>query len=253
MAVHYEESEKIVTITIDRPDALNSIDPLTAREFSDALIKFRDSPDAWVGIITACGDRAFCAGADLKTMVPAIADGSFVIPPLITRGLDIWKPIIAAINGMALGGGMEIAMACDIIIAAENATFQQPEVKWAVMAGWGATQRLPRFVSRAKAAEMLLMGNAIDANEAYRIGLVNKVVPLEQLMPTAREWAAKICKSGPLAVRATKEAMLRGFDMGFEDGLLLEKNLAERMLTTEDYEEGLRAFNEKRKPQYKAK
>jgi len=253
MPVLYEESDKIATITIDRPQALNSFDPQTVKEFSEALISFRDSPDAWVGIITGSGKKAFSAGADLKALIPVMGEKTFVMPPMIMRGLEIWKPLIAAINGMALGGGLEIAMACDIRIAAENATFGQPEVRWGLMPGWGGTQRLPRFIPRAKAAELLLMGNTIDANEAYRIGLVNKVVPFDELMPTAREWAAKICENGPLAVRAAKEAMIRGLNMSLEDGLYLEKYLFDYLTGTEDFKEGVSAFAEKRKPQYKAK
>jgi len=251
--VLYDKNDTIATITINRPEAFNSIDPSTAKELSDVLIEFRDDPDVLVGIITGSGKKAFCAGADMRTMIPALADRSYVLPQMIMRGLNIWKPMIAAINGMALGGGMELAMSCDIRIAAENATFGQPEVKWALMPGWGGTQRLPRLVPMAKAAELLLMGNTIDANEAYRIGLINKVVPAETLIDTASEWAAKICENGPLAVRATKEAMIRGINMSLDDGLRFEKLLFDGILTTEDSKEGTSAFAEKRKPQYRAK
>lgn len=253
MPVLYEKSENIAIITINRPEAFNSIDPETAKDLSDVLIQFRDDPDALVGIITGAGKKAFSAGADIRNMIPALADRGYELPPLITRGLNIWKPIIAAINGMALGGGMEIAMACDIRIAVENATFGQPEVKLAVIPGWGGTQRLPRLVPMAKAAELLLMGNTIDANEAYRIGLINKIVPADELMTTAKEWAAKICANGPLAVRASKEAMIRGVNMSLDDALHLEKFLFDNILTTEDSKEGTSAFIEKRKPQFKLK
>ena len=251
MLVLYEKNGKIATITLNRPDAFNSVNPDLVQEFSDTMIKFRDDPDVLVGIITGAGKKAFCAGADIKTMIPKLADRKYILPPLIMRGLNIWKPMIAAINGMALGGGMEIVLSCDIRIAAENATFGQPEVKWAFTPGWGGTQRLPRLVPLAKAAELILMGNTIDANEAYRIGLVNKIVPQDELMKTAQEWAARICENGPLAVRAAKEAMLRGLNMNLEDGLYLEKSLFDGTLTTEDAKEGVRAFGEKRKPQYK--
>ncbi len=142
-------------------------------------------------------------------------------------------------------------LACDIRIAAENATFGSPEVRWSIIPGWGATQRLPRMIPYAKAAELILMGTPIDATEAYRLGLVNKVVPLPELLPTAREWAAKICENGPLGVRAAKEAMIRGAGMTLEDGLRLEQVFLDLLSTTEDAAEGPRAFAEKRKPVYK--
>ncbi len=251
--VLYEKSYRIVTITFNDPKGFHSMSPELFQEFSEALIQFRDDPDALVAIVTGAGKRAFCAGADVKSMIPALRDHSYVLPPLITRGLKIMKPIIAAVNGLALGGGMEIAMACDMRIAADSAKFGQPEVNLGIMAGWGGTQRLPRLVGPGKAAEMLLTAENIDAEEAYRIGLVNKVVPLDELMSTAREWAEKICQKGPLGVQATKEAIIRGLNMNLEDGLYLEKALFDNTLTTEDSFEGIAAFTEKRAAQYKQK
>lgn len=251
MLVLYEKSDQVATITINRPEAFNSISPEVLQEFSETLIRFRDDSDVLVGIITGAGKRAFSAGADIRTMIPKLTDRAYVQPPTIMRGMEIWKPLIAAVNGMALGGGMEIAMSCDIRIAAENASFGQPEVKWAFIPGWGGTQRLTRLVTRAKAAELILMGNTIDAAEAYRIGLVNKVVPQDELLTTAREWATRICENGPIAVRAAKEAMVRGFNMNLEDGLYLEKYIFDNALASRDAQEGMRAFAEKRKPQYK--
>ena len=253
MALRYEQEGKIAIITFDRPEALNAIDPETCLEFSNACINFRDDPDAWVAIITGAGDRAFCVGVDLKKLMPAFVDKSFQMPPQIFRGLDIWKPLIAAVNGAAFGGGLEIAMACDIRIAAENATFGQPEARVGVLAGWGGSQRLPRLIPNAKAAEMLFMGTPIDANEAYRLGLVNKVVPLAELLPTAKEWAAKMCDNGPLGVRAMKEAMIRGMGMTLEEGLRIEELVGNGVLASEDCKEGLKAFVEKRKPEFKGR
>ncbi len=253
MALHYEKEGKIVVITLDRPEALNAMDPETCVAFSNAFINFRDDPDAWVAIITGAGDRAFCVGVDLKKLMPVLANKSFQMPPAIFRGLDIWKPVIAAINGAALGGGLEIAMACDIRIAAENATFGQPEARWGVLAGWGGTQRLPRLIPRAKAAEILFLGNIIDATEAYRLGLVNKVVPPAELLPTAKQWAAQICDNGPLGIRAMKEAMIRGTDMTLEEGLRLEALVGNAVLASEDLREGLEAFAAKRKPEFKGR
>jgi E-phenylitaconyl-CoA hydratase len=252
MGLLYEKEDKIVTITLNRPEALNALDPETCMEFSSAVIKFRDDPEALVAIITGAG-KAFCVGADIKKLVPVWANRTFQVPPMIMRGLDVWKPLIAAINGAALGGGLEVALACDLRIAAENAIFGQPEVRWSLIPGWGGTQRLPRAIPEVKAAELILLGTNIDANEAYRLGLVNRVVSSAELLPTAKKWAAKICENGPLGVRAAKEAMIRGSSMSLEDGVRLEELLFENVLNTEDVKEGLQAFGEKRKPEYKGR
>jgi enoyl-CoA hydratase/carnithine racemase len=180
-------------------------------------------------------------------------DKSFKVPPMIMRGLEIWKPFIAAINGMALGGGLEVALACDLRIAAEHARLGTPEVRWSLIPGWGGTQRLARVIPRAKAAEILLVGDPISAEEAYRIGLVNKVVPAAELMPTAKKLAARICENGPLGVRVAKECMIRGSGMSLEDGLRLETLLGGEAIFSEDAQEGVKAFREKRKPVYKAR
>ena len=177
----------------------------------------------------------------------------WAMPATPMRGLELWKPLIAAINGLALGGGLEIALACDIRIASEKARLGVPEVTLGLIPGWGGTQRLPRMVPRCKAAEMLLTGKAIDAQEAYRIGLVNTVVPSEAVMPTAREWAETICQAGPLAVRAAKEAIIRGSSLTLEEGLRLESDLEAYLMSTEDFAEGTQAYVEKRKPDFKAR
>lgn len=251
MLVLYEKEGPVVTMTFNDPKGFHSMNPEIFQEFSDALIKFRDDPDALVGIVTGAGKRAFCAGADIKTMIPKLADKAYVLPPSIMRGLNIWKPIIAAVNGLALGGGLEILMACDMRIAAENATFGLPEVTLGLIPGWGGTQRLARLIPPALAAEILFTGTTIDANEAYRIGLVNKVVPQDEVLNAAHELAARICQNGPIAVRAAKEAMMRGLNMNLEDGLYLEKAIFDGVLNTKDATEGTTAFGEKRKPQYK--
>jgi|YelNatPaOPRAMG01_1025707.scaffolds.fasta_scaffold74305_2 enoyl-CoA hydratase/carnithine racemase len=254
MALLYEKEDKTVIITLNRPEQLNAFDPEQSEQFTEALIKFRDDPDAWVAIITGAGEKAFSAGADLKKLVPGAQErGAIITYPNIMRGLTIYKPLIAAVNGLALGGGLETVLACDIRIAAENAVFGTPEVRWSLIPGWGGTQRLPRMVPWAKAAELLFTGATIDAHEAYRIGLVNLVVPLKDLMPTAKEYARRICQNGPLAVRAAKEAMVRGIDMTLEQGLELERSIADRLIVTEDAKEGARAFAEKRKPVFKGR
>ncbi|MBW2622847.1 MAG: enoyl-CoA hydratase/isomerase family protein [Deltaproteobacteria bacterium] len=254
MAVKYETDGRIALITINRPEAMNSLSVEVRNGLQEAYADFNDNNDLWVAIITGAGEKAFCAGADIKSFRQASnadAPAQPQKPPL--RPDAIWKPFIAAINGYCLGGGLEMAMTCDMRIAADHAQLGQPEVNIGFMPGGGGTQRLPRFVPRALAAEILLTGNRISAQEAYRIGLVNKVVPLDQLMDAAKEMANTICERGPLGVRATKEALIRGYSMPLEEGLQLETQLAGQIRTTDDFAEGARAFAEKRPPAYKAK
>jgi enoyl-CoA hydratase len=175
------------------------------------------------------------------------------IPETPLRSMELNKPLIGAINGIALGGGLEIALICDIRIAAEHARFGCPEVNLGIMPGWGATQRLPRIIPRAKAAELIFSGKPINAAEAYRIGLVNEVVPKAELMTRAQKWAEDLCAVSPLALRAAKEAMIRGYSMPLDDGIKLEAYLFNYLLGTEDHKEGRDAFLNKRKPQFKAK
>ena len=256
MAIDYKKEGRIATFTINRPEALNAINVAALRELHEAMVDFRDDPEVWVGIITGAGEKAFCVGADIRDMLPFMKehrDAPWLVPSSIMRGLELWKPLVAAVNGMALGGGLEIALACDIRIASENVRFGTPEVTLGLMPGWGGTQRLPRVVPWCKAAEILLMGRPIDAQEAYRVGLINKVVPPGDVLATAKEWAGIICQSGPLAVRAAKEAMTRGSSMSLEDGLRLEVSLEAYLLQTADFAEGTAAFIEKRKPEFKAK
>jgi enoyl-CoA hydratase/carnithine racemase len=256
MAIDYAKEGRIATFTINRPEAMNAMNMETIRELLEAMTDFRDDPELWVGIITGAGERAFCGGADIKDTLSFMKEhrgeeGAF--PPTIMRGFELWKPLIAAINGLAIGGGLEIAMACDIRIASETARLGTPEVTLGLIPGWGGTQRLPRMVPWCKAAEILLTGRVIDAEEAHRIGLVNKVVPQNEVMTTAKEWAQLICQAAPLAVRAAKEAMVKGYSMSLEDGLKVENSLVAYLLGTEDFTEGTTAFVEKRKPTYKAK
>jgi enoyl-CoA hydratase/carnithine racemase len=249
--VEYQKEGQIAIITINRPEAMNALGMEVRKGLNEAFIDFRNDPNVWVAILTGAGDRAFSAGADIKEFRPGPVGGGPVGE--VVRPDQIWKPFIAALNGYALGGGLELAMECDMRIAAEHARLGQPEINIGFMPGAGGTQRLPRFVPRAMAAQILLTGEPIDAQEAYRIGLVNKVVPLAQLMPTAKQWAETICRKGPLGVRATKEAMIRGYGLSLEEGLRVERELANRVRTSEDFMEGARAFAEKRPPQYKGK
>jgi enoyl-CoA hydratase/carnithine racemase len=256
MAVDCKKEGRIAIFTINRPEAMNALNMETVRQFREAIIDFRDDDELWVGIVTGAGEKAFCGGADIKDTLPFMKEHSraqWAMPESIMRGLELWKPLVAAINGMALGGGLELALACDIRIAAENARLGTPEVTLGLIPGWGGTQRLPRAIPWCKAAELLLTGKLIDAREAYRIGLVNQVVPQAEVMTTAKEWAQAICKAAPLAVRAAKEAMLRGSAMTIEEGLRLENALVASVMATEDFIEGTTAFVEKRKPNYKAK
>lgn len=256
MSVDYVKEGKVAFFTLNRPEAFNALDQATLEELSRALIDFKDDEALWVGIITGAGKRAFCAGADVKTKLPTIRQTHgqpSPDPPTILRGLDLWKPMIAAVNGYALGGGLELAIACDLRIASENAVFSCPEVGLGLIPGWGGTQRLPRLIGQARAAGIILTGQSIDAQEAYRIGLVNRVVPQEQLLPAAREMAELICRQAPLAVRAAKQAMIQGLDHSLGDGLALEKTLLDFLATTGDFAEGCAAFLGKRKADFKAK
>ena len=256
MAVDFEKDGQIATFIINRPGALNALDMEAIHQLHKAMVDFRDDPELLVGIITGVGQKAFCAGADVKDAVPFMKEHRYdqwSFPPAIWRGMELWKPLIAAINGVALGGGLEIALSCDIRVASENVRMGTPEVTIGVIPGWGGTQRLPRMISWCKAAEILLAGRTIDAQEAYRIGLVNEIVPQSDLMAAAKKWAEGFCRTAPLAVRAVKEAMVRGYSMTLEEGLRLEQSLLAYIMGTEDFEEGNRAFVEKRKPTYKAK
>ncbi len=248
--VEVQKEGKIIIITINRPEARNALNSEVRQGLNQAYTDFRDDPNLWVAILTGAGDKAFSAGADIKEFRPgpsATTVGEVLHPD------QIWKPFIAAINGYALGGGLELAMQCDIRLAAEHARLGQPEINIGFMPGAGGTQRLPRFVPRAMAAQILLLGEPIDAQEAYRIGLINKVVPLAQLLPTAKQWAETICGKGPVGVRASKEAMIKGYDLSLKEGLALERELVQGVRMSEDFAEGTRAFVEKRPPQYKGK
>jgi len=252
MAVDYKKEGRIAIFTLNRPEVLNAINAELSQELNKAMIDFRDDPDLWIGIITGAGDRAFSSGADIRGFRPGPVPAEERATERV-RADQIWKPFIAAIHGYCLGGGLELALTCDLRIAAENARFGLPEIRVGVIPAGGGMSRLPRFIPRAKAAEILLMGQHIDAQEAYRIGLVNKVVPLDQLMSTARQWADIMCQAGPLQVRAVKETMIRGYSIPLDESLRLEREISNRLRSTEDYMEGVRAFVEKRRPNWKGR
>ena len=259
--VLYEKKDKIAYITLNRPESMNAINSEVLKEITKAWIDVRDDDNIWVAVVTGSGNAAFSAGADLievtKWHMEAEKEGRAIrndwpeVYPM--RGLDVSKPFIAAVNGIATGGGLELALACDIRIASDTARLGLMEAKQSVMPGWGGTQRLTRLVPFAKALEMLMTGDFIDAQEALRIGLVNKVVPAAELLDAATDFAKRLCKNGPLAVRACKEAAYRGAGLPLDEGLKIESILIKSLFQTEDAKEGPRAFMEKRKPVFKGK
>ena len=252
----YEVRDRVARITINRPEAMNAMDADVYAELSKAWIDVRDNPDVWVTIITGAGEKAFTAGADLKSLIPQKhGKADFWLTQknmILNRGLEVWKPVIAAVNGYCLAGGMTLLFATDIRIAAEHAVFEISEVKRGILAGNGGTQRALRQLPYAIAMEMLLLGRRLAAHEALSYGLVNKVVPLGDLMPTAEEYARRLCENGPLALRASKELAIRSQSLPLEQGLRLEESFQEFLRGTEDAKEGPRAFAEKRKPVFKA-
>ena len=253
MSIILERQDRIVCITLNRPEAMNALDDETMQGLTAALTDFRDDPDVWVAIITGAGDKAFCAGGDLTSLIPNIVDDTSGMGSISVFELEIWKPIIAAINGYCLAGGLALALLCDLRIAAESARFSTMGAKRGILPGGGQTQRLPRLVPLSRALEMVFLADFVDAEEARRIGLVNRVVPPSELMPAAWGWAEAICENAPLVVRAGKEAVIRGMGMSLEEGLRLEQSLAARTLESEDIKEGIKAFAEKRKPLFKGR
>ena len=253
----YTVEEQVATITLNRPDVHNAQNDTLRREMYQAFSGLITDDDVKVIVVTGAGDRAFSAGADIR---------EFVEPASPTQLRERRKrieyrammdrcaqPIIAAINGFALGGGLELALACDIRIAAENATLGLTEVNLAIIPGGGGTQRLPRLVGKGKALEMILTGARIPAPEALRIGLVERVVPTGEALKAATELARTIAEKAPIALRYAKEAVVKGLGMALEDGLRLEGDLSTLLRTTEDRLEGAKAFLEKRKPRWAGK
>lgn len=252
MALLYDKRDHIATITFNRPEAMNAMDPETYQELSQAWIDVRDDPEVWVAIITGRGDRAFTAGADLKRTIPRQPEmwefWQTQREQILNRGLEVWKPVIAAVNGYCLAGGMTLLFATDIRIAAEHATFGISEVKRGILPGNGGTQRALRQLPYPIAMEMLLLGDQINAQQALQYGLINKVVPKQDLMATAQDYARRLCQNPPLSVRAIKELAVRSQYMHVSDGLRLESAISAVLRQTEDSKEGPRAFAEKRPP-----
>jgi enoyl-CoA hydratase len=255
--LHYETKNHVAYITIDRPKVLNALNMVTMDELRQAFASVKDDAEVRVVILTGGGEKAFVAGADIGELsqhspVSAKAythKGQAIIDSIENLG----KPTIACLNGFALGGGCELAMACTVRLASENAKLGQPEVKLGLIPGYGGTQRLPRLVGKGVAMQLVLTGEMITAQEALRIGLVNEVVPTAELIPRAEAIAAKIIANAPLAIQYAMEAVNHGLDMTLADGLFLEATLFGVCCSTEDKNEGTRAFLEKRAAQFKGR
>lgn len=258
--IKYEKHGHKAIITLNRPDRMNAINGTMSGELYEAFFAIKNDPDTWVVIVTGQGEKSFCVGADLreiaekkKTGIPTTLGNSTRPVGGFLKNFIMWKPTIVAVNGYALGGGLEIALACDIRIAADHAQFGLPEVKWSLIAAAGGVTRLPRSIPRAIAMRMVLTGEPITAKQALEYGLISDVVPLKELTPLAHKLADRICDNAPLAVRAAKEAVTKGLDMSLETALAFEDDYIRRLVSTEDFAEGPRAFAEKRKPNFKGR
>jgi len=247
---------RIATLTVNRPDKLNALNDALMTELGQAIDEIIRRDDIAGVILTGAG-RAFVAGADISELATQGPIGAkqraLAGQAVFTRFSRSPKPVIAAVNGFALGGGCELAMACHLRLASEHAKFGQPEVKLGIVPGYGGTQRLARLVGRGRALQLLLTGETIDANEAFRIGLVNRLLPAAELLPGARKMLEQMMANGPLALALCIEAVDRGLDMPLEEGLMLEANHFGLLASTSDMSEGMRAFLEKRAPAFTGK
>ena len=256
-----QTADGLTTITINRPQALNVLNEATMQELRQAFLTARDDPAVGVVILTGAGEKAFIAGGDIREVLAGLTQGAaFARDQFARNGQDLvtlierlGKPVIAAVNGFALGGGSEIVQACHLAIAAETAKLGQPEINIGFNPCWGATQRLPRQLGRKHAIALLLTGEMIDAHEAYRIGLVNKVVPLKDLIPEAEKLARLLLTKSSTVLQLCLEAVVHGIEMPLTDGLEYEATLFSLAVATGDAEEGTRAFLEKRKPVFKSR
>ena len=258
MSIDFNLSDEgIALITINRPERMNAMDAEHYQALSQAWCRVRDDASIRVAIVTGAGERAFTTGADIKSFLTAPTDLSEMWltqrDPLLNRGLEVWKPVIAAVNGYCIGGGMTLLLATDIRVASTSATFSLAEVKRGVIAGNGGTQRVLQQLPYAIGMEMLLTGDGIDAETAARWGLVNKVVPQAELLDTAFAYARKIAANAPLAVQAAKELAVRSREMGLTTGLRVEAVMNRMLSMTEDAKEGPAAFAAKRPPAFKGR
>lgn len=255
--ISVERDGPVTVVTLNRPEVMNALHSPAHHELHAAFDAFAADPDQWVAIVTGAGERAFSAGNDLKHQATG---GGMGLPPSgfagLTERFDLTKPLIAAVNGVAMGGGFEIALACDLIIAAETATFALPEPRVGLAALAGGLHRLPRQIGEKQAMGMILTGRRVSAAEGRELGFVNEVVPASDLMTAARRWAAQICELSPMSIRASKEAVFKGLD---EPSLQVAMAAQMRypaisaMLRSEDFKEGPMAFAQKRPPQWKGR
>lgn len=245
----------VATVTVNRPKALNAINAALLEELDQVFSELAVNSAVDVVILTGAGEKAFVAGADIafmKDLAPLEARNFAKLGQAVLNKIEsLPQPVIAAIHGFALGGGCELAMACDIRLASQSAKFGQPEVNLAVPTGFGGSQRLPRLIGKGRAKELLFTGDIINADEAYRLGLVNKVCTIEELMSETKSMAAKIASKGQLAVRLTKSAVDQGMEMDVERGMAYEAEIFGLAFATEDQKEGMNAFLEKRKAEFK--
>jgi len=254
--ITYEKQGRVVWITINRPEVMNALHPPANLELSAAFDDFAADTDSWVAVITGAGERAFSAGNDLKYSAQhgmgavKMGNGGF---GGITARFDLFKPVIAAVNGLALGGGFEIALACDIIVAAESARFGLPEPRVGLAALAGGMQRLPLQIPPKIAMGLMLTGKQMTAAEAQRLGLANEVVPLTELRAAAQRWADDILQCSPVSVRATKQVALQSRGLPLEESLRRSYPLVASLFSSEDMMEGVMAFAQKRPPQWKGK
>ncbi len=252
--IKYDKRDHLAYITLNRPEVMNALHPPCHLELAQIWDDFMADKNAWVAILTGAGDKAFSAGMDLKYAAEgggvggsARARGGFAG---ITNRFDITKPLIAAVNGFALGGGFEIVLSCDIVIAAEHARFGLPEPRVGLMALAGGVHRLPRHLPLKVAMGMMLTAKPITAQDALRLGIINEVVPAKDLMPAAERWANEIMECAPLAVQATKECALEGLGVPLRDAMAKKYESIARLLRSKDAAEGPKAFAEKRKPRW---
>lgn len=265
--VTIRRDDHVAIVTIDRPEARNAIDPEVALRLADAWAELRDDPEVRAIVVTGAGETTFSSGADLGRMITLFNGGRspedewdkrlmsdiFVFDRTLLRDFDAVKPVIAAINGDAIAGGMELMQGCDIRVVADHARFGLQEVKWGLFPAGGSTARLPRQIPYAIAMELLLTGDLISARRAYEVGLVNYVLPREQVLPKALEIARRIAENGPLAVREVRKSARTCIGMTEQEGLLQEKMFAAPVFMSRDAREGPRAFKEKRKPNFEGR
>ena len=252
--IRTETRGRVLVVTMNRPEVMNALHPPAHHELADAWDRFAADDELWVGIVTGAGDRAFCAGNDLKFHA---AGGKLEMPVSSFGGLtsrfDCFKPIIAAVNGLALGGGFEIALASDIVLASSKARFGLPEPRVGLAALAGGMQRLPRQIGLKNAMGMMLTGRPVDAEEAYRLGIAQEVTEPDALLDRALAWADEILQCAPLSVRATKETAYTTLGVPLEEAMSRRIDGVGRMIKSEDFAEGPRAFAEKRKPEWKGR